>query len=80
MKYILGKIAKNDSKLDFEYKSVPQIQSNAKVTYKASEITITSLLLNKKYVLSFTILIIRVRRLPHKRLLCKFSSSVDLKK
>ena len=35
----LKNIAKNDSKLDFEYKSVPQIQSNAKVTQKPSEIT-----------------------------------------
>ena len=31
--------AENGSKLDFEYKSVSQIQSNAKVTQKSSEIT-----------------------------------------
>ena len=35
----IGKIIKNDSKLDFEYKSIPQIQSNAKLIQKASEIT-----------------------------------------
>ena len=29
---IKGGFAKNDSKLDFEYKSIPLIQSNAKVT------------------------------------------------
>ena len=38
----LKNIAKNDSKLDFEYKSVPQIQSNAKVTQKPSKITTVS--------------------------------------
>ena len=37
--FFIGGFAKNDSKLDFEYKSVPQIQSNAKVTQKPSEIT-----------------------------------------
>ena len=31
--------AKSDSKLFFEYKIVPQIQSNAKVTQKTSKIT-----------------------------------------
>ena len=38
-KKIKGNIVKNDSKLDFEYKIVPQIQSNAKVTQKTSKIT-----------------------------------------
>ena len=49
----IRKIAKNDSKLDFEYKSVSQIQSNTKVTKKASEITTTSLRLNKKTCIEF---------------------------
>ena len=35
----MGRFAKNDSKLDFEYKSVLHIQSNAKLTQKPSEIT-----------------------------------------
>ena len=38
-----GEITKNDSKLDFEYKSVPQIKSNAKLTKKTCKITTTSL-------------------------------------
>ena len=37
-KRIKWKIVKNDSKLDFEFKIVPQIQSNAKVTQKIIEI------------------------------------------
>ena len=36
--YIGGGVAKNDSKLDFDYKSVSQIQPNAKITQKPSEI------------------------------------------
>ena len=44
----VGKIARNDSKLDFGYKNVLQIQSNAKVTQKANNITTTSLWPNKK--------------------------------
>lgn len=31
---IMGKLLKNDSKFDFEYKSVPKIQTNAKVNLK----------------------------------------------
>ena len=50
----MGKLQKqNESKFDFEYKSVPQIQSNAKITQKASEITTTSLWLNKKTCIKF---------------------------
>ena len=43
MGLIGGGFDKSDSKLDFEYKSVPQIQSNAKVAQKPSEITIAPL-------------------------------------
>ena len=39
IKLFLGGFTKNDSKLDFEYKSVLQIQSNGKITQKPSEIT-----------------------------------------
>ena len=37
--YKVGGFAKSNSKLDFEYKSVSQIQSNTKVTQKPSETT-----------------------------------------
>ena len=39
----IGNITKNDSKFNFEYKNVPQIQSNAKLIQKTSEITTTPL-------------------------------------
>ena len=38
-----GEKCQNDSKLDFEYKSIPQIQSNIKVTQKTSKITTSTL-------------------------------------
>ena len=36
---ILGKIGKYDPWLDFKHKSISQLESNAKLTEKASEIT-----------------------------------------
>ena len=48
-----NKFAKYDSKLDFNSKSIPKLESNAKVTEKASEITISPLRPNKKKKNSF---------------------------
>ena len=52
----LGDLPKNVSKPDFEYKSVPHIQSNAKVIQKPSETITAPLQTNKKHVFSFTII------------------------
>ena len=47
LKYLMPKsyseFAKYDSKLDFDCKSIPKLESNAKVTQKPCEITIIPL-------------------------------------